>query len=287
MTTELHVVTDSAVYLPKSFLQTHTVDIMPITVELEGRRYREGVDIDAVEFLRRLQRASSRPKIIAPSVKDWVRLYRKLVREHPYILVLIHSSRLSDTYMHAREAVNEVFGRARFWVVDTQTIGFGQGVLVRHALQSVNEDSTPPDVVRRIRAMIPHIYAQFLMDRLDYLEAYGRVGPAQALLGTMLGIKPILTMEDGELIPVEKVLKWEQGVDKLFDFIVEFLNIEELAVVQYGMDELTASLLERLEMTFEDLEFPIIPYSPTLAAHIGPKALGVMVYEGLEGYKPL
>ncbi len=285
MTAQFHIVTDSAAYLPKKFLQTHPIDVIPMTVELEGKRYREGVDINHVEFLRKLQRSKERPKIIAPSVRDWIRLYQKLVRTYPYILVLVHSSRLSEAYAHARAAVNEVFGRARFWVVDTQTIGFGQGVLVRHAMQAIEEGLEPPEVVRRVRAMIPHIYAQILMDRLDYLEAYGRVGPAQALLGTMLNIKPILTMEDGELIPVEKVLKWEQGVDKLFDFVVEFLNIEELAVIQYGMDDLTAALLERLETTFEGKEFPILPYSPTLAAHIGPKALGVMVYEGLEAYK--
>ncbi|NPA89929.1 MAG: DegV family protein [Chloroflexi bacterium] len=280
MTGKFHVVTDSAVYLPDTFLRQHKVDIMPVTLELEGKRYREGVDIEHHEFLRRLSRSQELPRIIPPSKKDWVHLYQKLVREYPYILVLTHSARLSQTYVHAREAVNEVFGRARFWVVDTQTIGFGQGILVRKAVEAIEAGLAPPDVVRRVRALIPHIYAQFLMDRLDYLEAYGRVGPAQRVLGTMLEIKPILTMEDGELIPVEKVLKWEQGIDKLMDFIVEFLHIEELAVVQYGMDDLTASLLERLEMVFEDREFPIITYSPTLAAHIGPKALGVMVYEG-------
>jgi len=286
MTPKFRIVTDSAVYLHPSFFKAHAVTIMPMTVELEGKRYREGIDISNAEFLTRLQQSDRMPRLIAPSVNEWVHLYQSLVRDYTYILVLTHSSRLSDAFANAREAINKVFGRARFWVVDTQTISFCQGLLVRHAVQAAEEGIAPPAVVRRIRAMIPHMYAQFLMDRLDYLEKHRRIGPAQALLGTMFDIKPLLTMEDGELIPVEKAVEWEDGIDKLHEFISEFLQVEEMAVVQYGLDEETALLLERLEMTFEEMQFPILTYGPTLATHIGPRALGVMVYEGIGPMKP-
>jgi len=282
MTPKFHVVTDSAAYLPASLVETYDMDVVPMTIELDGKLYREGIDISPEDFLKKLQEAKNMPTIIAPPVKEWAQLYQKLVREHPYILVLVHSSRLSDAFVNARAAINQVFGRARFWVVDTQTISFGQGVLVQEALKSIEEGMAPPDVVRQVRSMIPHIYAQFLMDRLDYLERFKRVGPAQAVLGTMLGIKPLLTMEDGELIPIEKVLEWEDGIEKLHDFVAEFLQIQQIAVIQHGMDEQTALLLERLENSFEGLEFPVLPYGPTLATHLGPRALGIMVYEGIE-----
>ena len=285
MTPKFHVVTDSAAYLPASFLTEHTLDVVPMTVELNGKRYREGVDIEHEEFLNKLQASNAVPKLIPPSVKEWAQLYQKLVREYPYILVLVHSSPLSDAFVNARAAVNQVFGRARFWVVDTQTVNFGQGVLVQHAIEAIEEGLGPAEVVRKVRSMIPHIYAQFLVDRLDYLERHKRVGPAQAILGTMLGIKPLLTMEDGELIPIEKVLEWEVGIEKLHDFVAEFLRIEEIALIQHGMDEQTALLLERLENSFEELEFPILTYGPTLATHLGPRALGIMVYEGIERYQ--
>ncbi len=279
---KLRIVTDSAVWLDPEFVEQHGIVVVPMTVELEGHKYREGVDIDHETFLQKLETATALPNLIAPSVREWAAAYQSLVKEAEYILVLPHSARLSQAFVHAREAINQVFGRARFWVVDTETIGFGQGMIVRRAVEFAEQGMPAPEVVRQVRAMIPHVYAQFLMDRLDYLEKYGRVGPAQALLGTMLGIKPLVTIEDGEFIPVEKVLKWEDGVEKLHDFVVEFLNIEELAIVQHNMEDETALLLERLEMTLGEREFPVYSYGASLAVHLGPKVLGVFVYEGLE-----
>ncbi len=281
MSTELRIVTDSGVFLDEDFIREHHIAVMPMILELNGKRYREGVDISHEDFLQLMDETQALPDLIAPSPREWAQLYQSLVREAPNILVLTHSARLSKAYEHAREAVNHVFGRARFWVVDTQTIGFGQGVLVRHAALRSQEEQTAPDVVRQVRAMIPHVYAQFLLDRLNSLEKFKRVGAAQALLGTMLGIKPIVTIEDGDLIPIEKVLKWEDGVEKLHDFVVEFLSIEEVAIIQRHMEDQTALLLERLEMTFEGQDFPVYTYGPSLAVHLGPRALGVVVYEGL------
>jgi DegV family protein with EDD domain len=128
--------------------------------------------------------------------------------------------------------------------------------------------------------MIPHIYALFLSDSLEYLEAWGRLGPAQTLLGTMLNLKPLATMEDGDLIPIEKVRAYARAVDKLTDFTVEFPHIEQLYLVQHGFEVEAAQLLERLEVAFPNHDFPVIGYPPSLAVHIGPRALGVIVYEG-------
>ncbi len=282
MNGKLRIVTDSAVWLDPEFVEQHGIVVVPMTVELEGQRYREGIDIDHQTFLQKLETATTLPHLIAPSAREWAAAYQSLVKEAEYILVLPHSARLSEAFINAREAVNYVFGRARFWVVDTETIGYGQGMIVRRAVEFAEQGMPAPEVVRLVRAMIPHVYAQFLMDRLDYLEKYGRVGPAQALLGTMLNIKPLVTVENGDLIPVEKVLKWEDGVEKLHDFVVEFLHIEELAIVQNNMEDETALLLERLEMTLGKQDFPVYPYGASLAVHLGPKVLGVFVYEGLE-----
>ncbi len=282
MRTELRIVTDSGVQLDEHFLKEHHVEVVPMIVEINGKRYREGVDLTPEEYFRIVEATNAMPNLIAPPPREWARVYQTLAREAANILVLTHSAHLSQAYAHAREAVGQVFGKARFWVVDTQTIGYGQGIIVRRAVELAEAASTPPDVVRFVRAMIPHVYAQFLTDRLDYLEKYRRVGPAQALLGTMLGVKPLVLIEDGTLIPIEKVLKWEEGVEKLHDFVIEFLRIEEMAIVQHNMEDETALLLERLEMTLGQREFPVYGYQPSLAVHLGPRALGVVVFEGVD-----
>ena len=96
----------------------------------------------------------------------------------------------------------------------------------------------------------------------------------------MLDLKPLATMEDGDLIPMEKVRTYSRAVDELYDFVVEFSRIEQLYLVHNGFETEAAQLLERLEEAFPRHEFPVIGYTPSLAVHIGPRALGVMVYEG-------
>ena len=282
MSTELRIITDSAVQLDEAFLREHHIEVMPMIIDINGKRYREGIDITAEEYFQIVETTNVMPNLVAPPPREWARLYQAAAREAPNVLVLTHSARLSQAYEHAREAVNYVFGKARFWVIDTQTIGYGQGIIVRQAVLRSQENTSAPDVVRFVRAIIPHVYAQFLTDRLDYLEKYRRVGPAQALLGTMLGVKPLVLIEDGTFIPIEKVREWQDGVEKLHDFVIEFLHIEEIAILQHNMEDETALLLERLEMTLGQREFPVYGYQPSLAVHLGPKALGVVVYEGVD-----
>jgi fatty acid-binding protein DegV len=96
----------------------------------------------------------------------------------------------------------------------------------------------------------------------------------------MLGLKPLATMEDGDLIPMEKVRSYARAVDKLYDFVIEFSRVEQLFVVEKGFENEAALLLERLEEAFPKRDFAVVGYPPSLAVHIGPRALGVMVYEG-------
>jgi fatty acid-binding protein DegV len=121
-----------------------------------------------------------------------------------------------------------------------------------------------------------------ITDTLDYLEHSHLISPAQAILGTMLGIKPFLALEEGKIIPMEKVRSRERALDKLAEFASEFSNIEQMAILQstpYPTEE-TKMLLERLALITPDRQFPIMLYGPLLASHIGPDAMGLVVYEG-------
>jgi DegV family protein with EDD domain len=137
--------------------------------------------------------------------------------------------------------------------------------------------------VRLLRGVIPHVYIVFFVETLNYLERGRRIGRAQAILGSMLGIKPLLIMEEGEIVPLEKVRTRSRAIDKLFDFVVEFPHIEQMAILQKSpvATEETLLLIERLEMVLPEIEFPIITYGPVLATHVGPNTMGIIVYEGM------
>jgi DegV family protein with EDD domain len=136
--------------------------------------------------------------------------------------------------------------------------------------------------MRQIRGIIRRIYIVLITDTLDYLEHSQRISPAQAILGTMLGIKPFLALEEGEIIPIEKVRSRERAIDKLAEFASEFSNIQQMAILQstsYPTEE-TKMLRERLALIAPGHELPILLYGPLLASHIGPDGMGLMVYEG-------
>jgi len=103
---------------------------------------------------------------------------------------------------------------------------------------------------------------------------------AQALLGTMLNIKPLMILEEGSIIPLEKVRSRAGVVDKLFEFVAEFPHIEEIAILQVKKTEEAYALIERIHTVSPDLSISIVPYSPSIACHIGPDAIGLYIYEG-------
>ena len=159
----------------------------------------------------------------------------------------------------------------------------GLGILVKAAAEAANAGEPLDDIVRLVRGMIPHVYLVFYVETMEYLERNGRIGKAQAILGSMLNIKPILFMEDGDIIPLEKVRTTDKAIEKLFEFVAEFDNLEQTAIIQCNRhpNKDARTLQQRLVQSFPNQDFPIIQYGPDLATRIGPNALGIVVYEGM------
>jgi DegV family protein with EDD domain len=167
--------------------------------------------------------------------------------------------------------------------MDSLSSSWGLGLVVE-AVARAAEAGVPLDgLVRLVRALLPHIYTVFFVERLDYLEQKRRIGPAQALLGTILRIKPILLVEDGDVVPMEKVRTRTAALEKLADFVGEFATPEKVVILRSpledSMDEMVDDLRRLLAEVLPRRSFPVIEYDPVLACHVGPQALGVIVYE--------
>lgn len=278
------VVTDSTAYLEAGVVKRLGITVVPLTVRLGNETFLEGVDITAEEFFQKLDRSSAMPVAFPPSVEDFQAVYTRLSKATDQIMCIHVSSKLSQTCGRAAAASQAFLGRCEITVVDSLTTSLGLGILATAAAQAAAQGQSLEEVEFLIRGMIPRIYIVFLAETLEYLERKGRIGQAQALLGTMLSIKPFLAIEDGEIIPLEKVRTREDAVDKLFEFVGEFSQIEQMAIMQSTPEpiEETKMLIERLEVIFPKVKPPILVYGPVLACHIGPNGLGVIVYEGRE-----
>ena len=279
---QVKIVTDSNAYFPNpERIAQLGIEVIPLAVRVGQRSYGERVNTSDEDFLRRLGQDASLVSVEAPTRGQMRGIFSRLGQNTGEIVCIHVSAAFNDVAEVAREAAKSFVGRQRIVIIDTLTTSVGVGLIVEAAAQAAADGAPLVEVVRIVRGMVPHVYALLFSDSLEFLEAWGRLGAAQTLMGTMLGLKPLATMEDGDLLPVEKVRHYPRAVDKLYDFIIEFSRIEQMFLLQHGFETEAAQLLERLEIAYPGREFPVIGYPPSLAVHIGPKALGVIVYEGV------
>jgi len=283
---KVHIVTDSTAHFEDPTTpQRLGVTVVPLTIQFGRQYFKEGIDLTEDEFFNRMATSAQPPTLHAPAADDFRAVYGSLIKSADKILALHISSKLSQTCARAKTAAEDYLGRCQIVVLDSWTTSVGLGILVQAAAQAANEGKSLGDIVRIVRGMISHIYAVFFVDTLDYLEHSGLIGKSQSILGTMLGIKPFLSIEEGEIIPIEKVRSRDKAVDKLIEFASEFTNIDRGVILQSGKmpTDDTRLLLEQLEMTCPGLKFPVMRYGPTLACQLGPDSLGIFIYEGVTG----
>ncbi len=277
------VVTDSNAYLSPRLAQRLDVHVLPHTIHLPQGAFKEGVDLAPADYFRLLKEAKSGflPRASGPSVETFIDLYGRLLKQTDQVLSLHISSHLSDTVENARLARRMYLGRCTIEVIDSFSTTVGLGYLVQTAAVAAAAGRGLEDCIRLVRGLMPHIYLFFLVKHLPYLEREERISPAQAFLGSMLNVMPLLQIEDGEIIPLEKVRTAQQGVDKLFDYVSEFGHLQKAAVLQNGFAKEQQALLERLELAYPGHPFTLLSCNPSLAVHLGPDAMGVVVLEAV------
>lgn len=278
---QVKIVTDSSAYLPDpSIIARYGIEVLPLVVRAGAQPYPERINYIDDAFLHKLAQDHESVSVEAPSLNQVQTFFTQVSRDADSIVCIHTSGALHDIPEVVRRGAANLIGRHRIVILDTMSMSVGTGLIVDAAARAAASGASQAEVVKIVRSMIPHMYALVFSDSLHYLESWGRLGTAQTMLGTMLGLKPLAMMEDGELIPVDKVRSYEHAVDKLYDFIIEFSRIDQMYLIQQDFESEAAQLLERLEVAFPRREFPVIGYPPSLAMHIGPRALGVIVHEG-------
>lgn len=283
------IVTDSAAAIAPEVAEELGVTVVPLTVRItsrDGRRkeefYQDGVNLNDEELLLRMSRERVYPSIVGPTAAQFRRVYGELTRLSNKIISLHSSAGLSPVCQEATKAAREFMGRCDIAVMDSETLSLGLRILVEEAARLANASAGMTEIMRHVRGLIPRIYIVCVTETLDYLEHSRLISPAQAVLGTMLGIRPFLAIEEGRIIPMEKARSRERALDKLIEFVGEFSHIERIAILRnatYPSDDIKL-LRDRLEALLPGHEFPVLTYGPLLASHIGPDGIGLVVYEG-------
>ncbi len=278
---QVKIITDSAAELSPEVAAALGITVLPLTIQLGAKSYREGIDLTPKEFFSKLARAAVTPELRAPSVAQFEQTFDELMKETDEIVAIVNSSKLSRTHYNAQRAASPLMGRAKIRIIDSQLISTGLGMVVVQAARAAQDGADVEQVVRLARGLIPRTYIAAFADTLEYLERSGRIRKAQAILGTMLNIKPLLILEEGDIVVLEKVRTRAKAIEKLVEFIIEFTHIEKMDVLHSTTPEDVALLIEQVNLQLPNLNMKVEVYGPALGAFLGPGALGVVVYEGM------
>jgi len=275
------ILTDSTADLPADVVEELGITVLPLTIQLGNKRLRDGIDVTAPEFIAQMARVSTPPTTFPPTAQEFERAYLELAQKGNAVVAIHVSSKLSQTFQVARRVAAPLLGRYKIVVIDSQLITVGLGMLVTAAARAAAEGASLDQVVRLVRGMIPRIYIGFFVETLEYLERGGRIGKAQAVLGTMLNIKPLLILEEGEIVALEKVRNRAKAIEKLAEFITEFTRIQKMVVLHGNTPLDVQALIEQTSLVMPNLDISVEHYGPVIATHVGVDALGVVVYEGM------
>ena len=279
----VRIITDSAAgFVDPEFTKRHQIEVIPLYVTFDDLTLRDGIQLDAEEMFHRQQHKDAIPQVSAPTADEFEEVYRRVAAETDRIAVVVHSKAFTDTFANAQTARGALLGRCEITVIDSMTLSVGQGYLVQAIAEAAVDGADIEDIVRIARGIIPRLYSVLYVDTLDYIQRSGLIAQTQSILGEMLDIKPLITIEDGQMMTMEKVRTHSQAVDRVMEFITEFTEIERLCILQNSAhaNDRTRMLQDRLALEFSRTNHPIHMYEPLLAALIGPKGMGISLLEG-------
>lgn len=280
----VRIITDVTAHLDPEFVTRHRITVLPVEVRFGEETFQISPEGGADSLFQRMAESPALPAQATIPSSLFQQTYACLSRETDEILVLLSSSKLNQGYAQAQMVARSYLGRCRIVVMDTMTASWGLGLVIEAAARAAEKGHSLDQIVRLVRGILPRIYLVFIVERLDYLECGQRISPAQALLGTMLRIRPVLLLEDGEIIPTEKVRTRELAIEKLASFVAEFTKIQRITILSSPLNgdrqEMIEQLQEQLSQILPKRQFPVVEYDPVLACHLGPQALGVGVFEG-------
>lgn len=275
------IVTDSTADLPRSAYEELGVRFVPLNVHFGEETFFDAVTMSSDEFFDKLISSSHHPRTSQPAPGDFLNLYRELADQAEAIVSIHLSSRLSGTYESAILAKSMLPGN-RIEVIDGRSASMGTGLIVIEAAEAARQGLPVEEVVARARRVADAIKIYFAVDTLEYLRRNGRIGRAQAMLGNLLNIKPVLTLEDGLVAPLDKV----RGRSKVLPRLVEAVESAippgrnlAMAVLHSRALEGAEALAVEIESRYRVVRKLVGQVGPVIGVHTGPGLVGVACYE--------
>jgi len=279
------VITDSTAYIPDSILIEHNITVVPQVLIWGEETFRDGVDIMPDDFYKRLETAKVMPTTSQVAIIDMKIAFEKLLESGYDVLGIFISAKLSGTMQSATQA-REMLKKAvdKIAIVDSNSTAMAMGFHVLSAARAAQAGTSLTECQKIAEKAREHTGVYFVVDTLEFLRRGGRIGGAQALLGSALNIKPILELRDGRIESVEKVRTKSKAIDRMTDLVAEKvagLTPVRLATLHANAENEARTALNAASLRLQPIESIFASVSPVIGTHAGPGTIGLAYMAGM------
>lgn len=283
----VRIVTDSTCDLPQELVQQYGIQVVPIQIHINGETYLDRQEISAEDFHKRLATWPTNTALPTTShvpAEVFEDIYKKILKSGDTVISIHLSSKLSQTYQMAVQARNNILASSsQVTIIDSQSASFGVGIIAAEAAKRAKQGMLHAELVSAVNRMVYQTHVIFFTESLQYLQNSGRINPkAQQALGPTPpnNFRPLLRLEEGLIVPFERTRTRTKALEGLCEFIEDFPYIENMAIIHSNSPNDIETILTRIAPIVEREKIYICQFSPSLAIHLGPGAMGVAVYEG-------
>jgi DegV family protein with EDD domain len=273
----VRIVVDSTADIPPALAAEHGIAVVPLTVRFGDEVFRDGVDLTPSQFLARLEAGGALPTTAQPSPGEFLSAFQPSLAEGASVIALILSSKLSGAYSSALVAAREAAGEGgRVDVVDSRTIALACGLAAIEAASAANAGADHETVLALIDDLLGRAHLVAALDTLEYVQRGGRIGRAQALIGSLLSIKPLVTVADGVVTPLEQVRTRQRALARLVERIIALAEREivRLAVLHAADEASALEVRDRVASVVPADRIMVAEVGPAIATYTGPRGAG-------------
>jgi DegV family protein with EDD domain len=276
------IVTDTTTDIPQEMADELGIFLAPVILNIEGKQYRDKVDISSAEFYRLLPNLDPLPTTSGVNPKDLLEAYQKALTEAESVICLTLAAELSMTFSAACSAREEL-PQADITIIDSHSAVAGEALIVLAAAKAAQEGKGKTEIINLIHDLIPHVDTLLTANTLEYLHRGGRLTAPQALLGKLLGFRPILRLQEGKIVPIGRARSRRQSIARLLTVMEGEIGQGEkevcAAIMHAQVPEETIALKNQVAERFHCRELYVLDdLGPVAGTHLGPGTLGVGYY---------
>lgn len=273
---KVQLVTDSTSDLPMHFREELGITVVPLSINFENQSFLDGVDLTPQEYVDRLRSTEKLPSTAQPTVDQFQEAFRKGLDADMDVLCITISSGLSGTVNSARLAAEQLESD-RIRVVDSLAGSMQLGWLVIETARAIEGGASLEEAVAVAESNRDKVFFFALLQTLDYVYKGGRIGRASHMVGSALGIKPIIGLHEGTVAPLERVRTWKKAMTRMVELAAAKGTLLDVAVMHCDNLEDATKVLQELKSRFPGANFEVVYTGITVSTYAGPGAIGIMI----------